>query len=294
MSNEVTIVVKEMDLIKSIQYYRLKREKELLERDKTTAENNIKDGTKWYNIITNSKNAINNKKSEKKSNQLETVDSFISKFEKENSNYHYNLWFDGTLSNYLDDLYSDDKYGLQKLMLGVSLVLDDSFDYKYEDEQYQEISKALFGNLTKMNEIKKVLKENYVSIASKNLSNLQKGVLIGLGVGGLVLACTLPVMIVGGAAVSAATTTAAPAAAAPTGEGLEVLAPLEGKAYMVSNSSETPKKVGDHVEEGDIICYIEAMKVFNRIKAEKAGTITSINFTSGDSVEEDDVLMTIA
>ena len=95
-------------------------------------------------------------------------------------------------------------------------------------------------------------------------------------------------------AAAPAASAAPAAAAAPTGEGLEVLAPLEGKAYMVSNSSETPKKVGDHVEEGDIICYIEAMKVFNRIKAEKAGTITSINFTSGDSVEEDDVLMTIA
>ena len=95
-------------------------------------------------------------------------------------------------------------------------------------------------------------------------------------------------------AATPATSAAPAAAAAPAGEGLEVLAPLEGKAYMVSNSSETPKKVGDHVEEGDIICYIEAMKVFNRIKAEKAGTITSINFTSGDSVEEDDVLMTIA
>ncbi|MDO4171572.1 MAG: biotin/lipoyl-containing protein [Prevotellaceae bacterium] len=82
--------------------------------------------------------------------------------------------------------------------------------------------------------------------------------------------------------------------AAPAGEGLEILSPLEGKAYLVSSSSETPKKVGDHVNEGDIICYIEAMKVFNRIKAEKTGTITSINFTSGDSVEEDDVLMTIA
>ena len=79
-----------------------------------------------------------------------------------------------------------------------------------------------------------------------------------------------------------------------TGEGIEVLAPLEGKAYLVQSSSETPKKVGDHVEEGEVICYIEAMKVFNRIKAEKAGTITSIAFTSGDSVEEDDVLMTIA
>lgn len=83
-------------------------------------------------------------------------------------------------------------------------------------------------------------------------------------------------------------------AAAPVGEGVEVLAPLEGKAYLVQSSSETPKKVGDHVEEGEVICYIEAMKVFNRIKAEKAGTITSISFSSGDSVEEDDVLMTIA
>ena len=78
-----------------------------------------------------------------------------------------------------------------------------------------------------------------------------------------------------------------------TGEGLEILAPLEGTAYLVQSSSEIPKKVGDHVEEGDVICYIEAMKVFNRIKAEKSGTITSIAFTSGDSVEEDDVLMTI-
>lgn len=98
-----------------------------------------------------------------------------------------------------------------------------------------------------------------------------------------------------GAAPAAAASVAGNAAttAVPAG-GLEVLAPLEGKAYLVSSSSETPKKVGDHVNEGDIICYIEAMKVFNRIKAEKSGTITGINFASGDSVEEDDVLMTIA
>ena len=100
---------------------------------------------------------------------------------------------------------------------------------------------------------------------------------------------------------AAADTTVAPqtqAVAEPapvqTGEGLEILAPLEGKAYLVQSSNEIPKKVGDHVEEGEVICYIEAMKVFNRIKAEKAGTIPSIAFTSGDSVEEDDVLMTIA
>ena len=77
------------------------------------------------------------------------------------------------------------------------------------------------------------------------------------------------------------------------GEGVEILAPLEGKVYLVQSTSETPKKVGDYVNEGDVICYIEAMKVFNRIKAEKSGTITSICFASGDSVAEDDVLMTI-
>lgn len=94
---------------------------------------------------------------------------------------------------------------------------------------------------------------------------------------------------------AAATLAAAGApAAAPAGAGEPILAPLEGKAYLVQSTQETPKKVGDHVEAGDVVCYIEAMKVFNRIKTDKAGTITAINFTSGDSVEEDDPLMTIA
>lgn len=212
MANEVTIVVKEIDIIKSIQYFRLKREKELLERDKSTAESNIDNSAKKYNIFAKAKNAINGKKSEKKSNQIEEIDSAISKFENENSDKHYNLWFDNTLSRYLDEIYKDDKYGLQKIMLGVSIVLDDSHKYIYDDEEYQDISKLLFGNLTKLNDIKRTLKDNYVAIASKNLTNVQKGVLIGLGIGGLVLACTLPVMLAGGAAVSASTTTAGLAA----------------------------------------------------------------------------------
>ena len=87
--------------------------------------------------------------------------------------------------------------------------------------------------------------------------------------------------------------TKAGAGAAAEGEGVEILAPLEGKAYLVQSTSETPKKVGDYVNEGDVICYIEAMKVFNRIKAEKSGTITAICFASGDSVAEDDILMKI-
>ncbi len=92
------------------------------------------------------------------------------------------------------------------------------------------------------------------------------------------------------AATTSATPTAAPAA---SGSGKELLAPLEGKFFFVNSSDETAKKVGDKVEAGEVVCYIEAMKTFNAIKAESTGVIQSINYASGDSVNEDDVLMTI-
>ena len=89
---------------------------------------------------------------------------------------------------------------------------------------------------------------------------------------------------------------AAPAeqpAAVPAGEGKEVLSPLEGKFFLTKNAQETPLKVGDKVNQGDVICYVEAMKTYNAIRAEFSGTVTAICANSGDSVSEDDVLMKI-
>ncbi|MCD8079606.1 MAG: oxaloacetate decarboxylase [Bacteroides sp.] len=89
---------------------------------------------------------------------------------------------------------------------------------------------------------------------------------------------------------------AAPAgatSAAPTGTGKEVLSPLEGKFFLTKNAQETPLQVGDKVQEGDVICYVEAMKTYNAIRAEFGGTVTAICVNPGDAVSEDDVLMTI-
>ncbi len=87
---------------------------------------------------------------------------------------------------------------------------------------------------------------------------------------------------------------AMPAApAAPVGEGADLLAPLEGKFFLVKESGETPKKVGDAVKEGDVVCYIEAMKTYNAIRADRDGVITAIIANTGDSIEEDDVIMKI-
>ena len=87
--------------------------------------------------------------------------------------------------------------------------------------------------------------------------------------------------------------TAAPAAAS-AGEGKEVLSPLEGKFFLTKGAQDTPVKVGDKVNKGDVICYVEAMKTYNAIRAEFSGTVTAICVNSGDAVSEDDVLMKIA
>ena len=82
--------------------------------------------------------------------------------------------------------------------------------------------------------------------------------------------------------------------AAPTGAGEDILAPLEGKFYLVKGTGETAKKVGDQVKAGETIAYIEAMKTFNAIRAEKDGVITAILVKSGESVEEDDPIIRMA
>ena len=64
----------------------------------------------------------------------------------------------------------------------------------------------------------------------------------------------------------------------------EVLSPLEGKFFLVKSTSDTPVKVGDVVKEGDVLCYVEAMKTYNAVRAEFGGTVTAICLASGDAV----------
>jgi pyruvate carboxylase subunit B len=71
----------------------------------------------------------------------------------------------------------------------------------------------------------------------------------------------------------------------------EVLAPLEGKVFFTKESGEKPIKLGDKVQPGDVICYIESMKVINAIKSDKLGEVVEICFTEGAEIMDDDVLI---
>jgi len=94
------------------------------------------------------------------------------------------------------------------------------------------------------------------------------------------------------APVEKASAAAAPAPApVPTSGGEEVIAPLEGNYHRTKSAAETAIKVGDTINAGDIVGYIESMKVYNAITSDKSGKIVEICFNDGESVEEDDVLI---
>jgi acetyl-CoA carboxylase biotin carboxyl carrier protein len=60
----------------------------------------------------------------------------------------------------------------------------------------------------------------------------------------------------------------------PTGH--TVKSPMVGTAYLAPTPGAKPfVDVGQHVKEGDILCMVEAMKMFNQIEADKSGILSA-------------------
>lgn len=62
--------------------------------------------------------------------------------------------------------------------------------------------------------------------------------------------------------------------------------PMVGTFYSAANPDSEPfVSVGKSVSADSVVCLVEAMKVFNEIKAECSGTIERVLVNSGDAVE---------
>lgn len=68
--------------------------------------------------------------------------------------------------------------------------------------------------------------------------------------------------------------------------GKYINSPMVGTLYLAPSPEDAAfVKVGDRVEEGTVICIIEAMKVMNEVKAGMAGTVAEICLENGHPVE---------
>ena len=89
---------------------------------------------------------------------------------------------------------------------------------------------------------------------------------------------------------------AAPAAATevPADNFKPLKAPMIGTFYR-SSGPDSPSfvQVGDMVEKGQVICIIEAMKLFNEIEAEESGRIVKALVDNATPVEYDQPLFLI-
>ena len=75
---------------------------------------------------------------------------------------------------------------------------------------------------------------------------------------------------------------------------LEIKSPIVGTFYRSPGPDKPPfTKVGDKVNQGDVVCIIEAMKLFNEIESEVSGTIVKVCVEDAAPVEYDQVLFLV-
>jgi acetyl-CoA carboxylase biotin carboxyl carrier protein len=74
----------------------------------------------------------------------------------------------------------------------------------------------------------------------------------------------------------------------------EVRSPIVGTFYRSSSPEKPPYvKVGDTIEVGQVVCIVEAMKLFNEIESELNGKVVKVMVEDAQPVEYDQVLFLI-
>ncbi len=96
------------------------------------------------------------------------------------------------------------------------------------------------------------------------------------------------------AASPASTAEDAPVAESPEAGLHFIKSPIVGTFYAAPSPDAPPfAKVGDHIEVGQVVCIIEAMKLMNEIEADLGGEIVQVLIESGQPVEYGETLFAI-
>ena len=103
-----------------------------------------------------------------------------------------------------------------------------------------------------------------------------------------------PAAVAIAAASSAPSAPAAPAAEEENANYITIKSPMIGTFYRSANpESDSFVNVGDTIKEGDVLCIVEAMKLFNEIEAEVSGKIVKVLTDDASPIEFDQPLFLV-
>ncbi len=81
----------------------------------------------------------------------------------------------------------------------------------------------------------------------------------------------------------------------PEEKGHTVRSPMVGTAYIAPTPGAKPYvEVGQRISEGDTLCLVEAMKMFNPIEADRSGVVSAMLIENSSPVEYDQPLFIIS
>lgn len=144
-------------------------------------------------------------------------------------------------------------------------------------------------DISKIKELIGLMTQN--DLSEIELKDDKQGISIKRGYAGgqpLVQYAPAPMQAHAGAAPAMTQAPSAPAAAPaqPAASGPAIESPMVGTCYLAPNPDAASfVKIGQSVTPDTVVCLIEAMKVFNEIKAEKAGVVEQILVKNGQAVE---------
>lgn len=141
-------------------------------------------------------------------------------------------------------------------------------------------------DIRKLKELVRLMVEN--DLAELDLRDQQETVTIKRGAQGQPVVYAQPAMAApaGAAGAGAAHEPAEEEAPADDAGLIAIESPMVGTFYSSPNPDAEPfVSVGKSVSADSVVCLVEAMKVFNEIKAECSGTVERVLVNSGDAVE---------
>ena len=149
-------------------------------------------------------------------------------------------------------------------------------------------------DIAKLKELVALMADN--DLTEVELKGDKESVTIKRGVAGgapVVQYAPAPAPVAAHAPAAAPATASAPAVAT-VAPGIHIESPMVGTFYASPNPDAGPfVKVGQQVSPDTVVCIIEAMKVFNEIKAEKSGVLESVLVKNGQAVEFGQKLFTL-